>query len=53
MFRLCLIHVIFTTVSILADPVTKEGVLVDPGGTPDVIIQKLKSLDVKIKYHYT
>jgi len=36
--------------SILADPVTKEGVLVDPGGHPETIIQKLKLLDVKIKY---
>jgi len=36
--------------SILADPVTKEGVLVDPGGNPEVIIQKLDAHKVKIKY---
>jgi len=36
--------------SVLGDSVTKEGVLVDPGGSPDVIIQKLKNLGVKIKY---
>jgi len=36
--------------SIFADPVTHEGVLVDPGGDPDQIISKLKSLNVTIKY---
>lgn len=36
--------------SILVDPVTKDGVLVDPGGTPDTISQKLKAHNVKVKY---
>jgi len=36
--------------SIFADKESKEGILVDPGGSPDLISQKLKSLDVKIKY---
>lgn len=36
--------------SIFADPVTKEGVLVDPGGDPELISTKLKNLNIKIKY---
>lgn len=36
--------------SIFADPVTKEGVLVDPGGDPEVISQKLRAHNVTIKY---
>eukprot|EP00026_Physarum_polycephalum_P013505 Phypoly_transcript_13917.p1 GENE.Phypoly_transcript_13917~~Phypoly_transcript_13917.p1 ORF type:complete len:279 (+),score=53.43 Phypoly_transcript_13917:115-951(+) len=36
--------------SIYADPVTKEGVLVDPGGDPDIIDEKLKEHHVTIKY---
>lgn len=36
--------------SILADPVTKEGVLVDPGGNPDTITQKINAHNIKIKY---
>jgi glyoxylase-like metal-dependent hydrolase (beta-lactamase superfamily II) len=36
--------------SIFADPVTKEGVLVDPGGDPDIITQKLKAANVTVKY---
>jgi len=36
--------------SIFADPITKEGVLVDPGGDPDTITQKLKAHNVIVKY---
>lgn len=36
--------------SIFADPVTKEGVVVDPGGDPELITQKIKSHNITIKY---
>jgi len=36
--------------SILVDPATRDGVLVDPGGSPEAITQKLKEHNVKVKY---